>query len=113
MWDWRTRMTDLVMQSIDTLSLMDFKPMPTDELKVRCARMTKNVDYFYWWRWEAGRGALTNEYFVSKFTEVELLRFIAMMVREDEERPGAFEQYCENGALRAALVELAIREKAA
>ncbi|NRP11218.1 MULTISPECIES: hypothetical protein [unclassified Marinobacterium] len=106
-------MTDLVMQSIDTLSLMDFKPMPTDELKVRCARMTKQVDFFYWWRWEAGRGALNNEYFVSKFTEVELLRFIAMMVRENEERPGAFEEYCENGSLRAALVELAIREKAA
>ena len=106
-------MTDLVMQSIDTLSLMDFKPMPTDELKVRCAKMTQQVDFFYWWRWEAGRGALTNEYFLSKFTEVELLRFIAMMVREDEGRPGAFIEYCHNGALRSALVELAIREKAA
>ena len=106
-------MTDLVMQSIDTLSLMDFKPMPTDELKVRCTRMTKQVDFFYWWRWEAGRAALKNEYFVPGFTEMELLRFIAMMLREDEERPGAFEEYCYNGALRAALVELAIREEVA
>jgi hypothetical protein len=106
-------MTDLVMQSIDTLSLMDFRPMPTDELKVRCHRMTHNVDYFYWWRWKAGRAALTNEYLVLKFSEVELLRFIAMMVREDEYRSGAFEEYCENGSLRLALVELAIRDKAA
>ena len=106
-------MTDLVMQSIDTLSLMDFKPMPINELKARCDRLSRHIEYFYWWRWEAGRAALKNEYFVPGFTEVELIRFIAMMLREDVERPGAFEEYCYNGALRAALVELAIREKAA
>ena len=106
-------MTDLVMQSIDTLSLMDFKPIPFAALKSRCEQMTQHVDFFYWWRWHAGRKALASESQVHEFTEQELLRFIAMMIREDTERPGIFEHYCRNGALRNALVELAVRSQAA
>jgi len=106
-------MTDLVMQSIDTLTLMDFKPVPVAALKSRCEHMTQQVDFFYWWRWHTGRKALIDEAQVHHFSEQELLRFIAMMVREDDERQGIFEHYCLNGALRAALVELAIRSKAA
>jgi hypothetical protein len=111
MWDWRTRMTDLVMQSIDTLSLLDFTPIPVDELKIRCHKMTENVEYFYWWRWSHGREALFDENLVTSFTDKQLLRFIAMMLREDLIFKDSFEQYCKNGALRAALVQLAIRDE--
>lgn len=106
-------MTDLVMQSIDTLSLIDFRPIPVAALKSRCEQMTQRVDFFYWWRWHAGRKALLSESHVQAFTEHELLRFIGMMIREDAECPGMFEHYCRNGALRAALVELAVRTEAA
>ena len=106
-------MTDLVMQSIDTLSLMDFKPMPIDELKVRCHQLTINVEYFYWWRWKKGLETLDNEHMVASMTENEILRLIVLMLRRDEFVPGTFERACRNGVLRAVFVELAIREDAA
>ena len=106
-------MTDLVMQSIDSLSLMDFKPMPIDELKVRCNQLTTEVEYFYWWRWSKGLEALDNEHMLPMMTNHEILRLMVVMVRQDECVPGTFERCCRNGVLRAAFVELAIREQAA
>ena len=90
-------MTDLVMQSIDTLSLMDFKPIPTDELKVRCAQMTSQVEYFYWWRWSKGIEALNNEHIVSSMTENEILRLISLIIKKDGFTPGTFDHACQNG----------------
>jgi hypothetical protein len=106
-------MTDLVMQSIDSLSLMDFKPMPIDELKVRCHHLITEVEYFYWWRWSKGLEALDNEHMLPMMTENEILRLIVVMIRQDEFVPGTFERCCRNGVLRAVFVELAIREQAA
>lgn len=106
-------MTDLVVQSIDTLSLMDFQPIPYELLRSRCIEMTKGLPHYAWRDWPQGLQALVYTDDLMKFDEVDLLRFIAMILEFTQNDAAAFRRACDGQALRGALVALAVLRSAA
>jgi len=107
------QMTDLVVQSIDTLSLMDFQPIPYDLLRSRCVQITSGMPPYAWRDWPAGLQALIYPDDLMKFDEVDLLRFIAMILAFTANDEAAFIRVCDGQALRGALVALALLRSAA
>ena len=75
-------MTDLVVQSIDTLSLMDFQPIPYDLLRSRCVEMTSGLTAYTWRDWPEGLQALIHPDDLMRFDEVDLR---AMLAQQDDE----------------------------
>ena len=106
-------MTDLVVQSIDTLSLMDFQPIPYDLLRSRCVEMTSGLTAYAWRDWPEGLQALIHPDDLMRFDEVDLLRFIAMILAFTGKDREAFVRACDGQALRGALVALALLRSAA
>ena len=95
-------MTDLCLESIDTLSLLDFQPPPIPLLKRRCQLLcrpsessTLDDENLDWARYD-----------VSSLSRGDALRLLALVLRRDEQIPGEFDRWCESGAIPALLSAL-------
>lgn len=96
-------MTDLCLESVDTLSLLRFQPPPIPLLKQRCRLLCRSSE-----RISADDQKLDwQRYDLQSMSRDDVLQLLVHVLRRDERFPGEFDRCYESGTIPALLLVLA------